>query len=775
MENVIIFNRYVSALLVTEYQMMIKQRDLVELMKSVLFILFISLISHFADGAELVGESHFVGVNSCVECHQKQVAEWQTSQHAQAMGHASDETVLADFNQASLMFEGKENRFFRKGKEFWVNIEGPDNQFVDYQIKYTFGVYPLQQYMVEFDDGRVQLIPYTWDARTKEEGGQRWYHLYPQFTQESDEFFWLNEGQNWNYMCADCHSTNVKKGYNKQKNTYQTTWSEINVSCEACHGAASEHIKWTSHKNETANKGFDRTLQPSVTNWRDNGTRIRGPQALQSSQQLTACAQCHSRGVKLNESTDNIQNNEYLDRQQLTLINSELYHSDGQIYDENYVYGSFLQSKMSQAGVVCSNCHNPHTGKIKMAEPALCLQCHSPTHYASEVHSHHKAGTEGSLCSDCHMVEEKYMQVDLRKDHSWQIPRPDLSEKIGVPNACVSCHKEKDNKWASAMLAQWFPDSVIQNSAHFSQAFFAADNRHQGAQIRLKEVAENKQLSSIITASALERLAQYPGQLAYKTSLASLKSSSSLVRMGAVQAMAPYSPEQQWQALSPMLDDAVLSIRLLTASILVPQWPRLTLQQQALLKPSLDEYLAVQEYNSDRAGRTNIANVYRHQGLLAKAEAEYLGAIQVEPIYVLSYINLADLYRTLQRNDQAIAILKQGLSVVKQSGVLHHALGLAYIRDKNMTLAKAHLLNATIFEPANARFHYIYALAVEAQDQVQAEQSLIKAYEVSQDPQYLYQQCDFLIRHKRKNAASCVEQLEELVPVSAVKALKRKL
>ena len=154
--------------------------------------------------------AEYIGNESCIDCHKEAVQDWQGSDHDKAMQHANADSVLGDFNNVSLDFEGKTNRFFQQDKTYWVNIEGPDGQFHDYQIIYTFGFEPLQQYMVQFEDGRVQLIPFAWDTRPLKLGGQRWYHLYPNM-KKSDEFYWTNPGQNWNYMCADCHSTNLNK------------------------------------------------------------------------------------------------------------------------------------------------------------------------------------------------------------------------------------------------------------------------------------------------------------------------------------------------------------------------------------------------------------------------------------------------------------------------------------------------------------------------------------------------------------------------------------
>lgn len=238
-----------------------------------------------------VFSADFIGSESCIDCHKEAVDAWQGSDHDMAMKHADKSSVFGDFNDATFEFEGKTNRFFQKGKEYWVNIEGPDGQFHDYKISYTFGFEPLQQYMVEFDDGRIQLIPFAWDSRHKNQGGQRWYHLYPDM-EKTDEFYWTNTGQNWNFMCADCHSTNVQKNYDSEKNSYETSWSEINVSCEACHGPASEHIKWSKKQEGSIglHYGFDRDLSKSVKEWVfKQGSSILQPKAIRKTDQITVC------------------------------------------------------------------------------------------------------------------------------------------------------------------------------------------------------------------------------------------------------------------------------------------------------------------------------------------------------------------------------------------------------------------------------------------------------------------------------------------------------
>jgi hypothetical protein len=156
----------------------------------------------------------FVGSESCAGCHQAEAERWRLSQHKLAMDHATDKSVLGDFNDASFDYYGVRSRFFRKDEKFFVETDGPDGTLATFEIKYTFGIDPLQQYLVDFPDGRLQALSIAWDTRPKDQGGQRWLHLYPnEESKHNDVLHWTKLNQNWNFMCAECHSTGVRKNY----------------------------------------------------------------------------------------------------------------------------------------------------------------------------------------------------------------------------------------------------------------------------------------------------------------------------------------------------------------------------------------------------------------------------------------------------------------------------------------------------------------------------------------------------------------------------------
>ena len=303
--------------------------------------------------------AQYVDEASCRTCHQNEYELWLGSHHDLAMQDVSDQTVLANFKNTSFEHFGVTTRFYRDGDQFLVNTEGPDGLMADYQIKYVFGVEPLQQYLVEFPNGRLQCLTIAWDTKNN-----RWYSLYPDEKIDPDDpLHWTGLYQTWNHMCAACHTTNLRKNYNLNEDKYETEWSRGDVGCQACHGPGMRHIEWA--KTDTAASGEARQLSHNygiLTEFKNNTER-----------QVAACAPCHSRQQKIKEGGHH--GKPLMDHFLPSLLREGLYYADGQILEEVYVYGSFVQSKMYHAGVRCTDCHDPHSSKLVKVGNELCVQC----------------------------------------------------------------------------------------------------------------------------------------------------------------------------------------------------------------------------------------------------------------------------------------------------------------------------------------------------------------------------------------------------------------
>ncbi len=452
------------------------------------------------------GERGYVGAALCGECHPKELEAWKGSYHDLAMKEATPETVLGDFADAEVEAHGVRSRFFRRDGGFFVHTDGPEGVLRDYPIRYTFGWYPLQQYLIEFPGGRLQSLGLAWDSRPQEQGGQRWFHLYPDEPMDHrNPLHWTAADQTWNYQCADCHSTDLRKRYDPERNAYDTRYAEINVACEACHGPGVRHVEWArayaagqaepgkgraqGSQEGAARDAASRGLLVDLKD-RDGGIWQIDPQTgqpkrsvprpLQGSAQVQTqtCAQCHSRRGRIwNELTPGEPLHQGF---RLALLEPSLYFPDGQIKDEVYVFGSFIQSRMYHQGVVCGDCHDPHSLKLHAEGNAVCARCHVANRYDSTEHHRHQPGSAGATCVACHMAQRTYMVVDERADHSMRVPRPDLTLKIGTPNACNGCHQDKDAAWAAAAVEGWYPDAA-HRGAHFGEALHAADTQAPAA------------------------------------------------------------------------------------------------------------------------------------------------------------------------------------------------------------------------------------------------------------------------------------------------------
>ena len=663
----------------------------------------------------------YVGSSACVSCHATEGSAWLKSQHHDAMAQADEHSVLGNFNNARFTYAGLTSTFFKRDGKFFVNTEGRDGKLTDYEITYTFGVSPLQQYLIEFPDGRLQALSIAWDSRPKKDGGQRWFHLYPkERITHGDELHWTGPAQNWNFMCADCHSTELRKNYDPATDRFQTQWAEISVGCEACHGPGSNHVVWAKSqsppfsKGEVSSKGLTISLDErrgvAWTRPSPDSNPVRS-RARSSEREIEVCAQCHARRGQIFEGYT--PGKPFLDYYRPALLRRPLYYADGQQRDEVYIWGSFLQSKMYANGVTCSDCHNPHSGKLRAEGNSLCATCHLGAKYDTPAHHHHKPDGAGAACVACHMPTTTYMVIDPRRDHSLRVPRPDLSANLGTPNSCNGCHTNRDARWAATQVKQWYGRDA-QGYQRFASAFSAADAAAPDAQAQLRAIAADAGDPAIARATALVELSAPLGPAALDAMAAGLRDPNALVRLAALQSLSGAPPDARLRLAAPLLADSLRALRIEAANLLagVPE-DRLSTEQRTALERAAQEYVASQRYNADRAeGRVNLGNFYARRGDAENAVTELKAAIKLNPNFIPAYANLADLYRVLGRDTEGESVLREGIKVAPKNAILHYALGLALVRLKRMDKALAELEQATLLDPENARFSYVYAVAL---------------------------------------------------------------
>jgi tetratricopeptide (TPR) repeat protein len=636
------------------------------------------------------------------------------------MEPATEATVLGDFHNVRFTNAGVTSTFFRRGAKFMVRSDGSDAVLRNYEIKFTFGVSPLQQYLIEMPGGRLQAFGIAWDSRLRERGGQRWFFLYPgQKISTSNPLHWTSIDQTWNYMCADCHSTNVRKNYDIHSRTYATSYVEINVACEACHGPGSNHVMWAQKQGDwkklEVNKGLTIALdERQGARWIvDPSTGVpRRSMPRASEREIQTCARCHSRRGQIHE--DDVHGQPVGDDYRVALLEDDLYFPDGQIKGEVYEYGSFIQSRMFHAGVTCGDCHDPHTLKLRADGNSVCLQCHLAQKYDSSKHHFHKLGSAGAQCFECHMPTRTYMVVDERRDHSIRIPRPDLSLKLGTPNACNQCHADKSARWASDAISKWYGYAPV-GFQQFADALLAGTEGAPGARQSLSALVVNRAQPAIARATALSLLSAYvptPTEAPIGTGLAD---ESSLVRRAAARALSNSDPTASSAILAPLVGDPVRAVRIETADVLANTTEAaLPSDLIATLDRSTNEYIAAQELDADRPeAHLNLGLLFLRERKIDRAEVELKTALSLDPSFGPAAVNLADLYREAGRDSEGEAVLRSVLARSPDDASVLHALGLLMVRLKQSQKALALFAAAAQIDPANARYAYVYAVALD--------------------------------------------------------------
>jgi predicted CXXCH cytochrome family protein len=687
-----------------------------------IFLLALSL-AYVAPGAHADGPASYVGGEVCSGCHAAQAQSWKGSHHAMAMLTATAATVRGDFSGAQFEHFGVTSTFFRDGDKFMVRTDGPDGALHDYAIAYTFGIYPLQQYLIAMSGGRLQALGIAWDSRPKGQGGQRWFQLYPgQRLKPGDPLHWTGRDQTWNYQCADCHSTDLKKNYDLAANTYATSWSDLDVACEACHRAGTRHVAWAraraaggsySPDTDAPRMGLTNWLQPTDTgHWEMNSeTGIARRTEKLASNEFETCAACHSRRKVI--ARNPVPGVPFLDAYLPALLEPGLYHADGQIDGEVYEYGSFLQSRMHAAGVTCSNCHDPHSAKLRAEGNALCAQCHLPARFEAREHHHHQPGSAGARCVDCHMPTKNYMVVDARRDHSIRVPRPDLSISLGTPNACTQCHADRSAEWAAQTVSAWFPRGQ-QAVPHFAAALHAGRSGAVDAEQQLDRLILDQRQPAIVRASAMLLLSAYATSASEPALQTAIADPDALVRLAAPRALTPSASRAAIQAAASLLRDPIRAVRLETARALAgTDLLSLRPELQSALVSATKELVAAEMVDADRPeAHLNLGLLDLRRRQIPEAEAEYRTALRLDPAFVPALVNLADLDRARGMDEEGAELLKKAMAIEPGNADVRYALGLYLVRKHDYPGALDLFRRAHELMPDNARYAYVYAIAL---------------------------------------------------------------
>ncbi len=640
----------------------------------------LAALSAVAAAPQAEARPGYLADRECTACHPRQAAAWAGSKHDLAMQPAGPASVLGDFDNARFSAPQQDTRFFRRGTRHFVHTDGPDGRPADFPVTHTFGVHPLQQYLLPLPGGRLQALSVAWDTVRK-----RWFSLYPDGAfPPGSPLHWSGRYQNWNLMCGECHTTAFRKGYDAASDRYATRWAAPNVGCQACHGPGREH-------SESARRG-----KPVPT----TNTALASAHG-----QVDQCASCHARRTRIVE--DATPGTPLLDNFIPDTLRAELYHPDGQQLDEVFEYGSFRQSRMYQAGVACSDCHEPHSGKTRATGNALCLRCHSPTpdpkfpglrakNYDSPEHHLHAAGQPGSQCVACHMPSRDYMVVHGRRDHAIRIPRPDLTRKIGTPNACQSCHPDRPAEWLEAAIDA--RHGARQRPEHYGETLHAARAGQPGADARLVALIKDTRQPAIVRATAIESLTGPPPEAAFSDA-------DPAVRSAAAASLGARPASERLARLPALLADPLRAVRITAARGLadIPE-AQLAPDQLRLRQRGIAEFIAAQEAMADMpSAQVNLALLQFELGKPQAAETHYRRAIAQDPASNAARLGLARQLVASRQLDAATRLLDEGIARSSQPGELHFAIGLVAGQQKNWKEAAARLQRAAELMPDDRR------------------------------------------------------------------------
>lgn len=613
------------------------------------------------------------------------------------MQPANDSTVEGDFNDRTLVADGVTSRFHRKGDKYFIRTQGADGRSHDYEVQHTFGYRPLQQYLVAFPGGKLQVARQSWDTQQK-----KWFHQYAgQAIPSHDWLHWTGNAQNWNTVCASCHSTNLKKNYAWQADTFHTTYSAMTLSCESCHGAGQLHVRYI---RSGAHKGRKKV----------RGSYLQLPANTGQLGQINACAPCHSRRSEI--SAELLATSELMDNYIPDIPSTEHFFADGQVRDEDFSYAAFLQSKMYGRGVKCSNCHDPHSGKLALTGNRLCLQCHAKK-YDDASHTFHRAGTGASECKSCHMPGTVYMGNDLRHDHTFRVPRPDLSVRYGTPNACNNCHTNRSPSWTASAIVRWYGPT---RAYHFAEDLIPASRGDATSEGHIMHLLNDTTTPAIVRATAMHYLRNVGTYGSVQALLRGLQDSDAQVRYRSLRSLANFPAATWLNAIGPLLSDNVRAVRIAAADLLIAvppsQVPPSYHAEFVAAKNELEQYVL---YQTDfAAGNVMAGDYYLKQQDYASAEKFYVRGLQKDAAMNYARLNLSALYNATGRNSEALRVLQEALLVDATNDRTHFNLALLYNELNDPAQAEAHLARAVALKSRNPRVYYNYGLLLQQEGRI---------------------------------------------------------
>jgi predicted CXXCH cytochrome family protein len=636
------------------------------------------------------------GPSSCVECHAKEVAEWEQSHHAKANRRVSIELDTPAFTPTREIQEsGVTYRLEKAEDKFWLEVIGADAESTTYELVGVIGETPIRQYLTRFEGDKYQTISASYDVPNDE-----WVDVFAGQDRIPGEWgHWTGQGMNWNANCAYCHTTEYHKGFDFEANQYASTWIQQGIACAECHTGLESHL-------QASRSGRDSSL-PS----------------LDREQIEDNCASCHSRRDQLTADAFK-PGDKYHDHFGLSLPDQPgLYYPDGQILDEVFVHASFQMSLMNHAGVSCMDCHNPHSLELTLPvqNNMLCMRCHETGYMDATViepvaHSFHAEGSTGNQCVNCHMPKTTYMQVDPRADHGFHSPDPLMTKELGIPNACSSCHTEESVDWAVKHAEAWYGEKQAKRpQRQRARALDAAFNYDPAALPQLIRLLEDEDIAAWRATYAGLIREYLPDERAANALQSLLEDESAMVRERAASSLLLVNPEHPKKM--DLLKDASRSVRIAAARALE------NANHPIPVESTLNEWNTYLRFNSDRPQTLLVlANRAAREKQLPELRKYVERAIQLDRANAQMYHQAAILLSTIGLNKEARTRLFEGWERAPKDPIFPYSLGLLAAETGDLNTAIGYLEEAVALEPNFSRAWYNLSLAYSKANQPKAAQ-----------------------------------------------------
>jgi tetratricopeptide (TPR) repeat protein len=655
--------------------------------------------------------AQYAGSASCKECHETAYQGWKDSNHGLAereLRMDMDEKVFSPrrtLGHAGIVSE----TFLDADGVAKVITRGFKGERKAYRVERVIGHDPLRQFLIPAPGGRLQTCDVSYDPNKDE-----LFDVFGSDTRQPGDWgHWTGQGMNWNAMCAACHNTRLRKNYEPQTNSYHTTMAEMTVGCEACHGPMKDHVEW----QDNPPPGYSKD---DLENNKKLGLSDPTARRFTKPQMMETCAQCHSRRTEI--TGDMVPGEPYFDHFALSLTDgTDLWYPDGQVRDENYVYSSFLSSRMHHKGVTCGDCHEPHSNKRLIPGNMLCMRCHmggtdppAPV-IVPETHSPCTPGTPGHDCTSCHMPQTTYMQRHPRRDHGFTIPDPLLTREYGIPNACNRCHTDKSTDWAVEQADKFYGEKLDRPTRHRAILIARARRGEPEARDGLLRMLASEEIAAW-RATACHLMMRWVMDPAVTNALiARLEDSSPLVREAAARTLVHLARNNHAEAraaLEKLLDDEIRSVRVAAAWALVD-----TLDLTSKAGRELSHMLDI---NSDQpTGRMQLSQFAYLRGDSAAAIRQIRKAIEWDPNSPPFHHDLAILLNATGDNAGAIQALRDAIKLDPDEGEYHYKLALALAEKGDIAASAAELEKAVALDASNARAWYNLGLAYSSMNRPQ--------------------------------------------------------